>query len=301
MNRTTVVDKAEGKTKEVSLVGRYLSSFLELGKFRLSLSVAFSSLAAYFLTANSVSWNEVALLGFGGLLLAMSANAFNQYLERDIDSLMDRTASRPLVKETISPIVAIEFVALTALLALIFLGLLCWCALLLGAVAWITYIVGYTLLKRRSPRAVELGSLSGALPAAIGVLVVSPSNWLLASLLFMVQFIWQYPHTWIILKLYENQYSLIGTKVHAPKRFTQSLLITSLLPPVIMIPVGVMTGISFLLAVSIALGFILWIVRAWLRYYREGNDNALRKLLIVNLLMLPLNYALFIILKFIGL
>ncbi len=300
MSKAPVVEKAEARDSAIVRIVDYLKAFLELGKFRLSLSVAFSSLAAYFIVAESVSWQQVVLLGTAGLLLAMSANALNQYLERDIDALMERTASRPLVTGLIHPVIAICFVIIGFLLALFLLGMLCWCAFLLGTIAWIAYIAGYTVLKRRTSRAVELGSLSGALPAAIGVLVASPQNWTVAALLFMVQFIWQYPHTWIILKLYEKQYAIIGTKVRAPTQFNLALLIASILPPLIMIPVGLIVGLNWLAVLAVTAVFIVWIIKVWVKFNKNGDERTLRQFLVVNLLMLPLHYSIFILLKFIG-
>ncbi len=301
MNKVSAVESVKSKEVSVTIILlRYVKAFLELGKFRLSLSVAFSAIAAYFLSIDVISWYEVTLLGIGGLLLAMSANSFNQYLERDIDAIMERTIYRPLVTGILSVPMALGFTIITLGLSLWLLGLLCWCAVVLGALAWLTYIVGYTYLKRKTPRAVELGSISGALPAAIGVLVANPNNWLLASLLFLVQFIWQYPHTWIILKLYEKQYQLIGTKIKAPKRFVFALFVSSILPPLIMIPVGVLIGIHLLAVAGVSALLSFWIVKKLVQYRKSHTEKMLRKVLVVNLLMLPLNYAIFILLKFLG-
>ncbi len=300
MSKVSAVEKAETKGSLLVKLVDYGRAFLELGKFRLSLSVAFSALAAYFITIDIISWQQVIMLGMGGLFLAMSANALNQYLERDIDALMDRTANRPLVTGFLSPPMAVAYVIFSVSIALILLGMLCWCAALLGVIAWVTYILGYTFLKRRTARAVELGSLSGALPAAIGVLVASPESWILASLFFVVQFVWQYPHTWIILKLYESQYDRIGTKIRAPKRLNSALLITSVVPPLVMIPVGLIVGLNWLVMLSVSAVFIFWIAKVWFAFNKKGDERSLRNLLIVNLLMLPLHYSLFILLKFIG-
>ncbi len=300
MSKISAVEKAEARQSVLDRVVDYAKALLELGKFRLSLSVAFSALAAYLIATDLVSLYDIAILGIGGLLLAMSANALNQYLERDIDAMMDRTANRPLVTGLLSPFIAIAYVLSGLSISLILLGMLCWCAAVLGIVAWITYIAGYTVLKRKTSRAVELGSVSGALPAAIGVLVASPYNWTLALMLFVVQFVWQYPHTWIILRLYENQYIKIGTKIKAPKRFNLALLITSVIPPVIMIPIGLIVGLSWLAVLIVSLVFVFWTVKVWIEFRKKEDEKSLRKLLIVNLLMLPLHYSLFIFLKFIG-
>jgi protoheme IX farnesyltransferase len=74
----------------------------ELTKFRLTLSVVFSSFISYFLGAEIMDYIQLSLLLIGGVLIVGSSNIFNQIIEKDLDKLMARTKNRPLPKKEIS-------------------------------------------------------------------------------------------------------------------------------------------------------------------------------------------------------
>ncbi|MDE0598850.1 MAG: UbiA family prenyltransferase, partial [Dokdonia donghaensis] len=76
--------------------------FKEITKMRLSISVVFSSVAGYFLAADTIDWLVVALLSVGGYFMVGASNAYNQVLERDLDALMDRTKNRPVASGRMS-------------------------------------------------------------------------------------------------------------------------------------------------------------------------------------------------------
>lgn len=76
------------KTGTFTLV---FDDFKQITKVGLSLSVVFSSLAGYLLGANTISYNILILLAFGGYCMVGASNAFNQVIERDLDALMKRT------------------------------------------------------------------------------------------------------------------------------------------------------------------------------------------------------------------
>ena len=76
----------------------------ELIKFRLTLSVVFSSFISYFLGTNSIDYMTLLLLIFGGIFIVSSSNIFNQIIEKDLDKLMYRTMNRPLPKNEIPKI-----------------------------------------------------------------------------------------------------------------------------------------------------------------------------------------------------
>lgn len=80
------------KTGTFTLV---FDDFKQITKVGLSLSVVFSSLAGYLLGANTISYNILILLAFGGYCMVGASNAFNQVIERDLDALMKRTQNRP--------------------------------------------------------------------------------------------------------------------------------------------------------------------------------------------------------------
>jgi protoheme IX farnesyltransferase len=135
-----------------------------------------------------------------GTLAAGSANAINQYLERDIDGLMARTRRRPLPADLVSPENAMVFglvlgAGSVALMA--FEVNLLAAALTLLAIAF--YVVVYTmLLKRTTPQNIVIGGAAGALPPVIGWAAVTGNVGLPALLLFLVVFYWTPPHFWAL-------------------------------------------------------------------------------------------------------
>jgi heme o synthase len=135
-----------------------------------------------------------------GTLAAGSANAINQYLERDIDGLMVRTRRRPLPADRVEPERAMIF---GVVLGVVSVGLMAWTVNLVAAfltlLAIAFYVVVYTmLLKRRTPQNIVIGGAAGALPPVIGWAAVTGSVGLPAVLLFLVVFYWTPPHFWAL-------------------------------------------------------------------------------------------------------
>ncbi|GAA1857893.1 heme o synthase [Myceligenerans crystallogenes] len=153
-------------------------------------------------------WLMVATL-IGGSLAAGSANAFNMYLDRDIDKLMNRTKRRPLVTGEISPRAGLIFSWALCLLSL------AWFALVVNvAAAWLTgaaiaiYVVGYTMiLKRRTPQNIVWGGIAGCMPVFIGWAAVTGGLSWSALALFGVIFFWTPPHYWPLSMKFKKDYA----------------------------------------------------------------------------------------------
>jgi len=90
------VEKIRLQTPKESAFSLFMDDFKQLTKVRLAVSVVFSSVAGYFLAADTPVLIDVILLAFGGYFMVGASNAFNQVLEKDLDALMDRTKNRPL-------------------------------------------------------------------------------------------------------------------------------------------------------------------------------------------------------------
>ncbi len=145
----------------------------------------------------------------GGALAAGGANAFNMYLDRDIDALMKRTKGRPLVTGEIEPGEALVFAAAIEVVAFVWLALfvnLLSAVLAVGACAF--YVFVYTLwLKRTSTQNIVIGGAAGAVPVLIGWSSVTNSVGWAALILFGVIFFWTPPHFWALAIKYEDDYS----------------------------------------------------------------------------------------------
>jgi protoheme IX farnesyltransferase len=188
--------------------------------------------------AELVFWT---LLGTG--LASAGSAVLNQYFDRDIDALMERTRSRPLPLGSVAPSHAFWFgVSLLSLSFLIMFFFTNPIATFFTALASFFYVSVYTLsLKRKSPLATEIGGVSGAMPPVIGYTAVAGSLGLEPLILFLIMFIWQPPHFWVLAIKYAQDYKVAGIPTmpvakgveHTKVRtllYTAGLLPVSLLP-----------------------------------------------------------------------
>lgn len=144
----------------------------------------------------------------GGSLSAGGANAFNMYVDRDIDALMERTRDRPLVTGRVSPRGALVFAFTLEVVAFVWLAVL---VNLLSAglalSACLFYVFVYTLwLKRSTTQNIVVGGAAGAVPVLIGWSSVTGSLSWSALVLFGVVFFWTPPHFWALAIRYREDY-----------------------------------------------------------------------------------------------
>ena len=148
----------------------------------------------------------------GGALAAGSANSLNCYIDRDIDEIMRRTRSRPLVRHTISPRAALIFGTVLGVISVTLFALttnLLAAGLTLAAIAY--YVVIYTvLLKRHTSQSTLWGGVCGAAPVLIAWAAATGSLSWAAVLLFAVVFFWQPPHFWALAIKYRDDYRSAG-------------------------------------------------------------------------------------------
>jgi len=135
-----------------------------------------------------------------GTLAAGSANAINQYLDRDIDLLMSRTRKRPLPANDVTPENAVVF---GIVLGIVSVSLMAWTVNLVAAfltlLAIAFYVVVYTImLKRTTPQNIVIGGAAGALPPVIGWAAVTGRVEVPALVLFLLVFYWTPPHFWAL-------------------------------------------------------------------------------------------------------
>ena len=152
-------------------------------------------------------WLVVATVA-GGTLAAAGANAFNMYVDRDIDKLMVRTQNRPLVTGAIEPKHALVFAFVLEIAA----GVLLWTtvnplAAILAVSACAFYVFVYTLwLKRTSRQNIVIGGAAGAVPVLVGWAAVTNSLGWAPVLLFALIFFWTPPHFWALAVRYADDY-----------------------------------------------------------------------------------------------
>lgn len=201
----------------------------------------------------------------GGTLSAASANAFNCYIDRDIDRLMRRTRNRPLVTGALTDREALGFSWIVGLVSIGWLWLTTnWFAAFLSAFAIFFYVVVYTLLlKRRTAQNIVWGGIAGCMPVFIGWAAVTGSLSWSALILFGLIFLWTPPHYWPLAVKYREDYSTADVPMLPVVRgrsvvglqivlYAWALLAGSLL----LIPVGDMGWIYTVTAVVSGLWFL---------------------------------------------
>lgn len=192
-----------------------LHDYKELVKLRLSMTVVFSSVMAFLVsdTATPHQWTSLGALALGGFLVTGAANALNEVLEKDFDKLMTRTANRPLASGRMKVSEAVLAAGLMSMTGIILLALINPWTAFFGTLSLVIYAFLYTPLKRFSTVAVAVGAVSGAFPTLIGSVAASGTITMLGMLLFLVQFLWQFPHFWSIGYLGFQDYSKAGYKL----------------------------------------------------------------------------------------
>ena len=154
-------------------------------------------------------WLILATL-FCGALSAGSANAFNCYIDSDIDKLMGRTNNRPLATVELTQREALVFAWSIGVISFVWFALVInLLSALLSLAAILFYVFVYTLgLKRRTPQNIVWGGAAGAMPAMIGWAAVTNEVSLSAWVLFLIIFLWTPPHYWPLSMRYLEEYKV---------------------------------------------------------------------------------------------
>jgi len=179
-------------------------------KFRLAFSVVLSSVAGYLLGTPQVQVLELLILALGGFAVVGSSNAFNQLWEIQQDSLMLRTQNRPLPSGRMTRRTALAWALAFGILGIAALALLNLKTAGFGALSLLIYVLIYTPLKAKSPWAVLVGAIPGAIPFMLGWVAATGSFGPESGLLFAYQFVWQFPHFWAIAWLLHDDYQKAG-------------------------------------------------------------------------------------------
>jgi protoheme IX farnesyltransferase len=276
-------------------------AFLELTKPRIAFMLVLTSAAGFYMGSGS---RFDALLFVHSMLaitlLAFGVATLNQYLERRIDGLMRRTASRPLPTRKVTPPEALVFGVMQCAAAEIYLLLAVnVLTALLGLVVIVGYVLVYTPLKTRTSASTAIGAIPGALPPLMGFTSASNRITLFAWALFVTQFLWQFPHFLAIAWMYREQYAKAGILmlpvVEPEGKLTarQIVMFTVMLVPASLAPFffGV-TGILYLVGASVLGIWFLWMS---VRTALDRTDDVARRLLLASVIYLPLLFALMVI------
>ena len=199
-----------------------------------------------------INWTNWLILIVGGFLVTGAANCFNEIIEVDLDKLMSRTKDRPMPAGRMTTgqglvLGLIMGMAGTSLLVQLNLetGLLSVFSILL-------YAFAYTPLKQKSPIAVFVGAIPGALPPLIGYIAAIGGqseigyvrvDYEIALILFLIQFVWQFPHFWAIAWVLDDDYKLAGFRLLPTKKRDKTSAIVTFISTLILIPVSLLPTI----------------------------------------------------------
>ena len=287
-------------------IATFVNDFLQLTKFRLALSVVFSSVAGYLLAVDQVETKILTGLFIGGFAMVGASNAINQLIEKDLDALMSRTKNRPLPTGRMSALLAAIIATFLTVLGVMVLYAINLKTALFGLLSIFIYTCIYTPLKTISPLAVFVGAFPGAIPFMLGWVAATGKFGIEPGTLFMVQFFWQFPHFWAIGWMLDDDYKKAGFKMLPsgnPDRLTAfQIVFYSLWTIVIsLLPATSYTGNLHL---SIPGAILILIIGLYLLYYaiklmQLKTKDAAKKLMFASIGYITILQLIYVIDKFI--
>ena len=186
--------------------------YFELMKPRVMSLVIFTTISGMYLAPSQI---HPVLSFFSILAIALgagSAGAINQWIDKDIDKLMERTKKRPIPSGRVDSAEALTFSLVVSLISIIILGLSSnWYAASLLFFTIFFYSVIYSIiLKRKTPQNIVIGGAAGALPPVIGWVAMTGNISFFPIILFMLIFLWTPPHFWALALVKSEDYKKAG-------------------------------------------------------------------------------------------
>jgi protoheme IX farnesyltransferase len=264
---------------------QFISDFSKLIKFRLTFLVVFSASVTFLIGSKiqidrgiveSINWGNWLILIVGGFLVTGAANCFNEIIEKDLDKLMNRTKDRPMPAGRMTTGQGLVLGLIMGILGTWLLGKLNLETGLISVFSILLYAFAYTPLKQKSPIAVFVGAIPGALPPLIGYIAAIggqseigyvPVDYQIAVILFLIQFVWQFPHFWAIAWVLDEDYSKAGFRLLPTKKRDKTSAVFTFVSTLILIPVSLLPtflgfGGYYIAGVSIIAGLLF----AWYAY-----------------------------------
>ena len=297
-----VLSTTKSSAKQASII----SDFKEITKIRLSVSVVFSALAGYLLGAIEVDLYTLVLLAFGGYFMVGASNAFNQIIEKDLDALMDRTKNRPIPAGRMSVRSAFIIASLFTILGIVVLYIINERTAMYGAISIFLYTCVYTPLKTKTPLAVFVGAIPGAIPFMLGWVAARNDFGIEPGTLFALQFFWQFPHFWAIGWFLFDDYKkggfyMLPTGKRDKGTAVQTIMYTIWTILVSIVPVFGVTGDLKLSVVAAIIVFALGLVMLYYAFelFKKRSAKAARQLMLASVSYITLLQIVYVADKFI--
>ncbi len=281
-----------------------VSDYWGLTKPEVNFLIAVTTAAGFYLgssaTPSHAGWIALVRTLAGTLLVAAGAAALNQWMEYPFDAKMRRTARRAVAAGRIDATHALLFGALLSLAGLTYMllavGVL---PALLALGTLVGYLCCYTPLKRRTPLCTLVGAIPGAVPPLIGWTAarghLDPEAWEL----FLIVFLWQFPHFMSIAWMYKDDYARAsylvlpdsGTRTHFV--ILQTLLPLICLLPASVLPIGESTVFYSIGALILGCGFLYF----GAEFAVQRSGHAARRLLLASIIYLPALLVLMLVVR----
>lgn len=292
------------------------SDFSKLIKMRLTLLVVFSASISFIIAVkangdntwgslySTTMWINWLKLVVGGFLVTSAANCFNEVIEVDLDKLMKRTMDRPMPAGRMTNGQGLVLGLGMGMAGTYLLGSLNILTGLLSVFSILLYAFAYTPLKRKSPIAVFVGAIPGALPALIGYVAGQPHGQIdkIALILFAIQFVWQFPHFWAIAWVLDDDYKLAGFRLLPTGKRNLASAVITFVATLILLPVSLLPYFNhnggIVLAIVSLLMSLLFIYQAF-NLMRTLEISKARKLMFGSFYYLPVVQLIFLF-DFIG-
>lgn len=283
-----------------------ISDFKEITKMRLALSVVFSSVAGYLLGVDSVNFTTLFLLALGGYFMVGASNAYNQIIEKNLDALMDRTKNRPIPAGRMTVRTAFIIATLFTILGISILYYINAQTALFGAISIFLYTCAYTPLKTKTPLAVFVGAIPGAIPFMLGWVAATDDFGIEPGTLFALQFFWQFPHFWAIGWFLYNDYKkggffMLPTGKQDKGTAVQTIMYTVWTILISIVPVFGVTGRLELSYVAASLVFALGLFMLYyaIQLFKKMTEKAAKQLMLASVSYITLIQIIYVVDKFI--
>lgn len=255
-------------------------------------------LALYFTNIPfSSHFSTLVFAMIGTTLIVTGGCALNNYIDRDIDPIMERTKDRPTATGKLGPRHVLWYGLILSVLGTIFLLFANYTTAVLGLLGLFVYVFVYTIwLKRSHSISTVVGSISGALPPVIGWTAVDPNPGWLAFVLFLIMFLWQPPHFLALAMKRVDEYRAAGIPmlpVVAGFAFTKRQMLVYVISvtgaSLFLYPLG-----AFYMTVALLLG-AGWIVLAFRGKYAKDDRAWAKSMFVYSLNYLTILFGVMVI------
>jgi len=297
---SSVTELASSVAQGRRFPGSALSDYWALTKPEVNFLILITTGVGFYLGCGSEArtFSFISLFNtlLGTLLVASGTGTLNQYIEREFDAQMRRTARRPAAAGRLKPAAVLTFGIVLAVIGSIYLAIAAnLLASLLAILTLLTYLFVYTPLKRKTPLCVFVGAFPGAMPPLIGWAAASGRLNSEAWALYAILFLWQFPHFMAIAWMYREDYDRAGYLVLPNgKARVPFVTLETLLPLIALVAISMVqfptrhAAIFYCAGALLGLGFLYFGFEFVLRRSRA----AARRLLAASIVYLPLLFVL---------